>query len=56
VVYAIGFGNSINNHGLDLLQQCASSASTYFYNPTSDDLNTTFQNIAAGLNKLRLSR
>ncbi len=56
VLYAIGFGSSINNHGLGLLQQCATSTSTYFYNPTSDDLNTTFQNIAIGLNKLRLSQ
>jgi hypothetical protein len=56
IIYAIGFGTSINNHGLGLLQQCASSASTYFYNPTGDELNTTFQNIALGLNKLRLSQ
>ncbi len=56
MVYAIGFGTSINNHGLGLLQQCASSASTYFYNPTGDQLNTTFQNIALGLNKLRISQ
>lgn len=56
VLYAIGFGSSINNHGLGLLQQCATSTSTYFYNPTGDELNTTFQNIALGLNKLRLSQ
>ena len=56
MIYAIGFGTSINSHGLSLLQQCASSPSTYFYNPTGDQLNTTFQNIALGLNKLRLSK
>ena len=56
VIYAIGFGTTINTHGLNLLQTCASSSSTYFYNPTGDELNTTFQNIAIGLNKLRLSQ
>ncbi len=56
VIYAIGFGTTINNHGLSLMQQCATSASTYFYNPTGAELNTTFQNIALGLNKLRLSK
>ena len=55
-IYAIGFGNAINDSGLQLLQQCASSSSTYFYNPTGDELNTTFQDIALGLNKLRLSQ
>ncbi len=56
VIYAIGFGTAINSHGLSLMQQCASSASTYFYNPTGAQLNATFQNIAIGLNNLRLSR
>jgi len=55
-IYAIGFGSAINDHGLQLLQQCASSPSNFFYNPTGDELNTTFQNIALGLNKLRLSK
>ena len=55
-IYAIGFGNTINNNGLQLLQQCASSPSYYYYNPTSAELTTTFQNIALGLNKLRLSQ
>ncbi len=55
-IYAIGFGNTINDSGLQLLQQCATSPSTYYYNPTGEELNTTFQNIALGLNKLRLSQ
>ena len=55
-IYAIGFGNTINDSGLQLLQQCASSPLNFFYNPTGDELNTTFQNIALGLNKLRLSK
>ena len=55
-IYAIGFGNSINNNGLQLLQQCASNPSYYYYNPTGSELETTFQNIALGLNKLRLSQ
>ena len=56
MIYAIGFGTSINSHGLTLMQQCATSSSTYFYNPTSAELNTTFKNIALGLNKLRVSQ
>jgi hypothetical protein len=55
LIYAIGFGSVIDNSSLQLLQQCATSASTYFYNPTSEELVTTFQNIAIGLNELRLS-
>jgi hypothetical protein len=46
----------INNSSLQLLQQCATNSSTYFYNPTSEELITTFQNIAVGLSKLRISR
>ncbi len=56
LLYAIGFGSAIDNYGLGLLQQCASNASTYFYNPTSDELVTTFQKIAVGLSKLRISK
>ncbi len=56
LIYAIGFGSVIDNSSLQILQQCATSASTYFYNPTSEELVTTFQNIAIGLNELRLSQ
>jgi Flp pilus assembly protein TadG len=56
LIYAIGFGTVINNSSLQLLQQCATNSSTYFYNPTSEELITTFQNIAVGLSKLRISR
>jgi len=55
-IYAIGFGSVIANSSLTLLSQCATSASTYFYNPTSQSLISTFQQIATGLNKLRLSQ
>ncbi len=55
-IYAIGFGTVITDRGLQLLQQCATSASTYFYNPTSDELVATFQSIAVGLNQLRISK
>ncbi len=55
-IYAIGFGSVIVNSSLTLLAQCATSASTYFYNPTSQSLISTFQQIAIGLNKLRLSQ
>ena len=55
-IYTIGFGSSINSNALTLLSQCASSSSNYFYNPTSESLIATFQNIAVGLNKLRISR
>lgn len=55
-IYTVGFGNAINSRGLSLLQQCASSPSNFFYNPTSETLTETFQNIAAGLSQLRVSR
>ena len=55
-IYAIGFGSVIDSSSLELLAQCASSPSNYFYNPTSESLNTTFQNIAIGLTQLRISR
>ncbi len=54
-IYAIGFGSVIDNSSLELLAQCASSPSNYFYNPTSESLNTTFQQIAIGLNQLRIA-
>ncbi len=54
-IYAIGFGSVIDNSSLELLAQCASSPANYFYNPTSESLNTTFQQIAIGLNQLRIS-
>ena len=55
-IYTIGFGNTVNSNALQLLEQCATSPSFYYYNPTSDELETTFRNIALGLNKLRLSQ
>jgi Flp pilus assembly protein TadG len=54
-IYAVGFGNSINNSALTLLKQCASSASNFFYNPTSESLIATFQQIAVGLSQLRVA-
>ena len=54
-IYTIGFGNLINGSQLQLLAQCATDSAHYFYNPTSEELNTTFQNIAIGLSKLRIS-
>jgi Flp pilus assembly protein TadG len=55
-IFAIGFGSSINSNALTLLSQCASSAANYFHNPTSESLISTFQQIAIGLNQLRISR
>ncbi len=55
-IYAIGFGSVIDNSSLELLQQCASSPSNFFYNPTSESLIQTFQSIAIGLSQLRISR
>ncbi|MGO9483326.1 MAG: pilus assembly protein TadG-related protein [Rhodomicrobium sp.] len=56
LLYAIGYGDVINNSSLQNLQGCATSASTYFYEPTADELVTTFQNIAVGLSQLRIAR
>ena len=55
-IYAIGFGSVIDSSSLSLLEQCATSSSTYFYNPTSESLISTFHQIALGLNQLRISR
>jgi hypothetical protein len=56
LIYAIGFGSVIDSSSLTLLQQCATNSSTYFYNPTSEELISTFQSIAIGLNRLRISQ
>jgi hypothetical protein len=56
ILYVIGLGSNISSPGLTLLQQCASSAQTYFANPTTDELVTTFQKIALGLNSLRITK
>ena len=56
ILYVIGLGGNISSPGLTLLQQCASSAQTYFANPTTDELVTTFQKIALGLNSLRITK
>ncbi len=55
-IYAVGFGTVIDSSSLQILQQCATSSSTYFYNPTSEELVTTFQSIAIGLSQLRVSK
>lgn len=55
-IYAIGFGTVIDSSSLNILQQCATSSSTYFYNATSNQLIATFKTIAAGLSNLRISR
>lgn len=55
ILYVIGLG-TISSNGLALLKQCASSTQTYFANPTGDELVTTFQKIALGLNSLRVTK
>ena len=52
----IGFGGGIGNCALPLLQQCATSNATYFYNPASDELIGAFQKLAAGADKLRIAK
>ena len=56
LLYTIGFGSSIKATTQQLLQQCATNNSTYFYSPTSDTLITAFQKIAVGLSKLRIAK
>jgi len=56
ILYVIGLGSNISSPSLTLLQQCASSTQTYFANPTTDELVTTFQKIALGLNSLRITK
>jgi Flp pilus assembly protein TadG len=55
ILYTIGFGTVLTQTGLAILQNCATDSAHYFYNPTSEELITTFQQIAIGLNALRLS-
>ncbi len=52
LLYVIGLGSGTDVN-TSLLQSCAT---TYYTNTTSSQLITTFQNIALGLNKLRLSQ
>jgi hypothetical protein len=54
LLYTIAYGE-VSAYSQQLLQECATNASTYFFNPTSAQLNTTFQNIAVGLSKLRIA-
>ena len=53
LLYVIGLGTDVNTN---LLQQCPTDSSMYFTNTTTAQLITTFQNIALGLNKLRVSK
>jgi Flp pilus assembly protein TadG len=55
VIYTIGLGAPGDFNG-DLLQKCATDSSNYYTAATAAALNTAFQNIALGLNKLRLSK
>ena len=56
LLYTIGYGKVITNNSLEILQRCATDPnSTYFYNPTADELVPTFQNIAQTLSRLRIA-
>ena len=56
LLYTIGYGK-IGSSSLDILQACATDPnSTYFHNPTADELIPTFQNIAQTLSRLRIAK
>jgi len=56
IIYTIGLGDSISTTGQLVLQSCASDPTKYFANPTTDELVSTFQKIAVGLNALRIAK
>ena len=58
-VYTIGFSmpsDPIDNQGLSLLRNCASAPSQFFIANTSDDLISAFNQIAASIGALRITR
>ena len=56
VIYTIALGSEISSTGQSLLQNCASNPAYYFASPTTDDLQTAFQQIGDSLNNLRISQ
>ncbi len=56
LLYTIAFGN-VSDYGKGLLRQCATDdTSTYFDNPTSDELIETFKKITTRISKLRIAK
>jgi Flp pilus assembly protein TadG len=56
VLYTIGFGITSGSSIDTLLSQCASDTSKYFNTPSTEELQSAFEQIALGLNKLRLAQ
>lgn len=56
IIYTIALGTSISTDAKDILQYCASKPEYYFDSPTTDTLQTAFQQIGDSLANLRISK
>lgn len=55
-VYSIALGTDLPYSSRQLLKDCASSASYYFYSPSTNDLQRVFSAIGDSLSNLRVSK
>ena len=56
LIYTIALGTDVSTTGQTLLQGCASKPEYYFLSPTTDVLQTSFQQIGDSLANLRISQ
>ncbi len=56
LLYMIALGSDINSTSKQNMAACATDATTYFTATTTDELLANFQQIAIGLNQLRISQ
>ncbi len=56
IMYTIGFGITSGSTIDNIMSGCASDPGKFFNTPSPEDLQSAFENIALGLNKLRLAK
>jgi Flp pilus assembly protein TadG len=56
IVYTIAFGTGVGTTAQNLLQNCATTPSHYFYSPTTTSLSAAFHQIGDSLANLRISQ
>jgi Flp pilus assembly protein TadG len=56
ILYTVVFGVGAGSETETLMRNCASDPGKYFDSPTAGDLQSAFESIALGLNKLRVAR
>lgn len=55
-IYSIALGTDLPSSSLQLLKDCASSSSFYFYSPSTSELQKVFSAIGDSLSNLRVSK